>query len=107
VEVALKESGVKRDEDSLERNEWIGGRETAVSTLRCYKSNPVWDRSGEYMMEFTGECAGCDRWQTLDDLGLCAECAMKMERDLIRQRAWDYSATAFACDPGEIAGRSF
>jgi hypothetical protein len=52
-------------------------------------------------MEFTGECAGCDRWQTLDDLGLCADCAAKMERDLIRQRAWDYSATAFACDPEE------
>lgn len=52
-------------------------------------------------MEFRGECAGCDRWRTLDDLGLCAECAAKMERDLIRQRAWAYSATAFACDPGE------
>lgn len=26
-------------------------------------------------------------------------CAAKFARDLIRQRAWDYSATAFACHP--------
>jgi hypothetical protein len=51
------------------------------------------------MLEFTGSCAGCDQWTTLDDVGLCAVCAAKLDRDLIRQRAWDYSATAFACDP--------
>ena len=53
------------------------------------------------MLEFEGECVGCERWETLDDLGMCAECAAKFDRDLIRQRAWDYSASAFGCDPKE------
>jgi len=30
----------------------------------------------------------------LNDLGLCAECAAKLERDLIRVRAWEYTTTA-------------
>jgi hypothetical protein len=30
----------------------------------------------------------------LNDLGLCVECATKLERDLIRARDWDYSTTA-------------
>ncbi len=51
------------------------------------------------MLEFTDLCAGCDQWTTLDDVGLCETCAAKFDRDLIRQRAWDYSATAFACHP--------
>jgi hypothetical protein len=40
-------------------------------------------------------------WRPLNDLGLCAECAAKLERDLIRERAWDYSATAFTWDPND------
>ena len=51
------------------------------------------------MVDSAGECVGCDQWHTLDDLGLCDTCAAKLDRDLIRQRAWDYSATAFGCDP--------
>ncbi|MBK8129381.1 MAG: hypothetical protein IPK53_10835 [bacterium] len=39
------------------------------------------------------------QWTTLDDVGLCEVCAAKFDRDLIRQRAWDYSATAFTCHP--------
>jgi ferredoxin len=31
----------------------------------------------------------------IDDVGLCAKCAAKLDRDMIRQRDWDYSATAF------------
>ena len=30
---------------------------------------------------------------------MCDTCAAKFDRDLIRQRAWDYSATACGCDP--------
>jgi hypothetical protein len=45
------------------------------------------------------ECRGCDSFAALDDVGLCAQCAIKLERDLIRQRAWDYSAVAFAVRP--------
>jgi predicted amidophosphoribosyltransferase len=40
-------------------------------------------------------CQGCDSFASVDDLGLCAACAAKLDRDMIRQRYWDYSATAF------------
>jgi hypothetical protein len=42
-----------------------------------------------------GECAGCEAYGRIDDVGLCAQCAAKLDRDLIRQRDWDYSAMAF------------
>lgn len=44
---------------------------------------------------YEGECQGCDFFTRLNELGLCEECAGKLERDLIRQRDWDYSAAAF------------
>ncbi|MEO8397577.1 MAG: hypothetical protein ABI700_31565, partial [Chloroflexota bacterium] len=40
-------------------------------------------------------CVGCDLPFPVNDLGLCAECYKKLERDLIRSRDWEYSATAF------------
>jgi len=30
-------------------------------------------------------CAGCDEITSVDDIGLCRECAAKLERDLIRE----------------------
>jgi hypothetical protein len=42
-----------------------------------------------------GECYGCDKYSSLNDLSLCDDCAAKMDRDLIRMRDWDYSALAF------------
>lgn len=45
--------------------------------------------------EFEGECLGCGLCLPLDDLGLCGQCAGKLDRDLIRERQWDYSVTAF------------
>ena len=44
-------------------------------------------------------CAGCDLPFPVNDLGLCDDCFMKLERDLIRSRDWEYSATAFAVEP--------
>jgi hypothetical protein len=44
---------------------------------------------------YEGECAGCDLWGRINDLGLCMNCADKLERDLVRERDWDYSALAF------------
>jgi hypothetical protein len=48
----------------------------------------------------------------LNGFGLCEECAGKLERDLIRQRDWDYSALAYGVPPekrealrNEIIGR--
>ena len=46
-------------------------------------------------MERAGECASCDMFRPLDDQDLCLSCADMLERDLIRQRDWEYSATAF------------
>lgn len=40
-------------------------------------------------------CAGCDLSRPVNDLSLCDECFAKLERDLIRSRDWEYSATAF------------
>lgn len=45
--------------------------------------------------DFEATCQGCDAFATVDDLGLCEECAAKLDRDMIRQRYWDYSSTAF------------
>ena len=44
---------------------------------------------------FEGQCQGCDQFLPLNDLGLCDECAGELERDLIRNRDWGYSALAF------------
>lgn len=61
---------------------------------------------------YEGECQGCDLFTKINDLGLCEECAGKLDRDLIRQRDWDYSALAFGVPPekrealrSEIIGR--
>lgn len=44
---------------------------------------------------YESECLGCDTFTRTDDIGLCEDCAGKLDRDFIRQRDWDYSATAF------------
>lgn len=44
---------------------------------------------------YDGQCYACDLLGQVDDLGLCEECRTKLERDLVRQRDWDYSAWAF------------
>ena len=44
---------------------------------------------------YDGQCYACDLPGRVDDLGLCEECRTKLERDLIRQRDWEYSAWAF------------
>ncbi len=40
------------------------------------------------------ECHGCAIYGPVADVGLCADCAQKLERDLLRQCAWDYSHAA-------------
>ncbi len=57
-----------------------------------YDLNPSEQIDGNY----DGECVGCDLWAPVNDLGLCDDCNAKLERDLIRQRDWGHSATAFA-----------
>ena len=66
------------------------------SRLRAQRAN-VWPEyeDDETALERAGECVSCDMFRPLDDQGLCLVCAAMLERDLIRQRDWDYSATAF------------
>jgi len=55
------------------------------------------DGSDYGMME--AECQACDIFTRVDDIGLCEGCSAKFDRDLIRQREWDYSAMAFGVPP--------
>jgi hypothetical protein len=55
---------------------------------------------------YEGQCRACDLWGRVGDLGLCEACRTLFERDLVRQRAWDYSAWAFGLpDEGREALR--
>ncbi len=42
-----------------------------------------------------GQCSACDLFGRVNDWGLCADCVSRLDRDLIRQRDWDYSASTF------------
>lgn len=33
---------------------------------------------------YDGECLGCNLYTSVDDVGLCAECAARLDRDMIR-----------------------
>ena len=46
---------------------------------------------------YEGMCQACDAHGPVNDIGLCEECNAKVDRDLIRKRDWDYSASAFGC----------
>ena len=49
----------------------------------------------EFSESIIAECYCCGFFAQLNDEGLCEECATKLERDLIRQRDWEYSTSAF------------
>ena len=58
---------------------------------------------------YEGECQGCDIFTRLDDVGLCEECAAKLDRDIVRQRNWQYSVMPYGVPPEkreELVGRS-
>ena len=46
---------------------------------------------------YEGVCQGCEELTEVDDIGMCEDCAGKLDRDLIRKRDWDYSVSAFGC----------
>ena len=47
-------------------------------------------------------CEGCDLFKSVNDLSLCDDCFAKLERDLIRSRQWDYSATVVAVPKDQL-----
>jgi len=56
------------------------------------------DLDDDFLGSADSQCQGCDRYLSVNDLGLCDACAAKLDRDLIRQRDWDYAASAFGLD---------
>lgn len=63
-------------------------------------TDPEDDREPDVLIDTI--CAGCDLILPVNDLGLCDECFAKLERDLIRARDWEYSATAFMIAPDQL-----
>ncbi len=49
-----------------------------------------------------GKCQACDAWGPVDDMSMCEACAGKFERDVIRNRDWDFSALAFGRPENEL-----
>ena len=75
----------------------IGQSQLTEVTLGC-ESDDIYDFQDDELNGlgfYEGECQGCDLFTMLNDFGLCEGCAGKLERDLLRQRDWDYSALAF------------
>jgi hypothetical protein len=60
-----------------------------------------WDDDRQFGL-WDGKCQACDAYGPVDDMSLCEECAGKLERDMIRNRDWDYSASAFGCPPDRL-----
>ncbi len=61
--------------------------------------SPFDDSTDDSWGMWDGQCQACDRYGPVNDLSLCEDCAGKFERDLIRQRNWDYSASAWGLPP--------
>jgi hypothetical protein len=56
------------------------------------------DSDDDFLDFAESQCQGCDQYLSVNDLGLCDECAGKLDRDLIRQCDWDYAVSAFGLD---------
>ncbi len=55
-----------------------------------------YDENGDELWGFwDAQCQACDGYGRVNDLMLCEDCAGKLERDLIRQRDWDYTVSGF------------
>jgi rRNA maturation endonuclease Nob1 len=46
------------------------------------------DSDESILQSYEAECQGCDMFLPVNDLGLCEDCAGKLERDMIRKRDW-------------------
>lgn len=93
----------------ISKEEWLGAQQVAIRRLvngedMVELSNEMapagetseFDEDTDELWDgYDGQCQACDLWGSVDDLGLCEACRVKFERDLVRQREWDYSAWAF------------
>ena len=46
-------------------------------------------------MGYEAFCDACDNYGPVNDMGICEECSAKLERDLIRNRDWEYAVLAY------------
>jgi hypothetical protein len=53
------------------------------------------DEAAATFAGYDGECAGCEQFLIVNELGLCEDCSQKLEIDMVRNRDWAYSAIAF------------
>jgi len=82
----------------------LGQSQLTEATLD-FNADEIFDFENDDMDSYgfyDGKCQGCDIFQPLNDLGLCEECDGKLDRDLIRQRDWAYSATAFGVPESKL-----
>lgn len=76
--------------------------QTAVKRHQRFKKKAqqtdVWSEysDNDLVLARSEDCLACEMFRPLDEQGLCPVCALALERDLIRQRNWDYSAAAFS-----------
>ncbi len=42
-----------------------------------------------------GKCQACDTFTEVNDMSLCDDCDEKIQRDMIRDKEWDYVVEAF------------
>lgn len=61
---------------------------------RPYSKNMLGETEHEFGLR-DDQCAGCGVFRRIDDLGLCEDCSKKLDRDLIRERDWARSVTAY------------
>jgi len=67
-----------------------------MRSVRSWNRSPlVVKDANDYFGIYEELGAACDDPGRIDDLGLCQDCGGKLERDLLRQRDWAYSATAY------------
>ena len=73
----------------------LGQSQLTEATLDFERDELFDGDSEDSFGHYEGECQGCDLFLPVDYIGLCEQCAGKLERDFIRERQWDYSAMAF------------
>ncbi len=55
------------------------------------------EEDSAFAERYYDDCAGCDDYGKVDDVGLCEECGAKLDRDMIRERHWERSVSAWLC----------
>jgi len=73
----------------------LGQSQLTEATLDFEHDELIDSDSEDSFGHYQGECQGCDTFFPVDETGLCEQCAGKLERDLIRERQWDYSVMAY------------